>query len=76
MAKKEMPEPTGEMWRKIADDFYSLWQFPNCIGVIDGKHFEIQAPKNSGSLYLNYKKNFSVVLLALVDENDKSDCVI
>ncbi|PNF18595.1 hypothetical protein B7P43_G06252 [Cryptotermes secundus] len=71
MAKKEMPEPTGEMWRKIADDFYSMRQFPNCIGEIDGKHFEIQAPKNSRSLYFNYKKTFSVVLLALVDANYK-----
>ncbi|PNF29515.1 hypothetical protein B7P43_G01933 [Cryptotermes secundus] len=55
-AIKEMPEPTGEMWRKMTDDFYSMWQFPNCIGAIDGKHFEIQTPKNSGSLYFNYKK--------------------
>jgi hypothetical protein len=47
MVKKGMPEPIGEMWRQIADDFYSMWQFPNCIGAIDGKHFEIQAPKNS-----------------------------
>lgn len=55
MAKNERPEPTEEMWTKTVDDFYSMWQFLNCIGTIDGKHSEIQAPKNRRSLYLNYK---------------------
>jgi len=42
------------------------------VNVIDGKHTEIiQAPRNSGSLFFNYKKTFSVVLLALVDANYK-----
>jgi hypothetical protein len=68
---KQQPKPTGEMWRKIADDFYSMWQNPNCIGAMDRKHFEIQAPKNSGTLYFNYKKTFSVVHLAFVDVNYK-----
>lgn len=71
MAKQEMPHPNSEMWEKIAKDFYLLWQFPNCIGAIDGKHVQIQAPKGSGSLYFNYKKTFSVVLLAVVDANYK-----
>jgi hypothetical protein len=53
------------------EEFYSLWQFPNCIGAIDGKYTEIQAPNNSGSLFFNYKKTFSVVLLAVVDANYK-----
>jgi hypothetical protein len=56
---------------KKGESFYSLWQFPNCIGAIDGKYTEIQAPHNSGSLLFNHKKIFSVVLLAVVDANYK-----
>jgi len=36
-----LPQQTEEEWKKKEDEFYSLWQFPNCIGAIDGKHIEI-----------------------------------
>jgi hypothetical protein len=64
-----LPKPTHEKWLEIADRFANRWNFPNCIGAIDGKHVVIEAPPNSGSLYHNYKKSFSIVLLAIVDAN-------
>ena len=62
-----LPEPDELMWKKTSLDFEKLWQFPHCVGAIDGKHVQIQAPKNSGSMFYNYKKTFSLVLLAVCD---------
>lgn len=64
-----MPFPTKERFKTISRDFYKLWNFPNVIGAIDGKHVRIICPKNTGSMFFNYKKYFSVVLQAVVDAN-------
>ncbi|PIK56885.1 putative nuclease HARBI1 [Apostichopus japonicus] len=62
-----MPVPKRKDWETTAEGFINRWQFPNCIGAIDGKHVVIQAPPNSGSVFFNYKHTFSVVLMAIVD---------
>ena len=54
-----------EEWFKIATEFQNEWNFPHCLGALDGKHVVMQAPSRSGSAYFNYKKSFSIVLLAI-----------
>ncbi|GFO18497.1 nuclease harbi1 [Plakobranchus ocellatus] len=56
-----------ELWAKTPDGIFSKWDFPNCIGSIDGKHIPLSKPPNFGSLYYNYKDFFSIVLLAVAD---------
>ena len=60
-----MPVPLEDKWKSIADEFSDRWNFPNCIGTIDGKHVMIQCPFNPGSLFYNYKPYFSIVILAV-----------
>lgn len=62
----KMPATVSE-WKKVTKGFETLWNFPMCIGSLDGKHVEFQAPRSVGSYYYNYKGAHSIVLLALVD---------
>lgn len=66
-----IPKPSKLNMKDKANEFWTRWNFPNCIGAIDGKHIRMKCPKNTGSLYFNYKEYFSLVLLALVDANCK-----
>lgn len=62
-----MPTPCREQWEKVEEKFATLWHYPNCVGAMDGKHVVFEKPSNTGSLHYNYKKEFSIVLLAVVD---------
>lgn len=68
---KVLSEPTQETWKDIATDFEEMCQFDHCCGAINGKHVTVKAPPNSGSDYFNYKKTFSIVLLAVADARRK-----
>jgi hypothetical protein len=61
-----MPE-NEEEWIKISKDFMDQWNFPHVVGALDGKHIVIQCPFNSGTDFYNYKSQFRIVLLAVVD---------
>ncbi|KAG8235858.1 hypothetical protein J437_LFUL013942 [Ladona fulva] len=54
-------------WLNIAQQYQNVWNFPNCLGAIDGKHIILQCPMNTCTEFFNYKGTFSVVLLAVVD---------
>lgn len=64
----QLPQ-TAEEWQQVAKNFESQWNAPHVIGAIDGKHVEIKKPPGFGSYYYNYKKTFSIVLMAVVNAN-------
>lgn len=58
---------TPEEWELVAAGYKKMWQFDQCLGALDGKHIVLQSPENSGSQFFNYKYQYSIVLMALVD---------
>ena len=44
----------------VAQDFWEKWNFPFCIGGLDGKHVYCHCPPNSGYIYLNFHKRYSI----------------
>ncbi|KAG8232220.1 hypothetical protein J437_LFUL011964 [Ladona fulva] len=62
-----MPVPSIEEWKNIAGRYLELWNLPNCLGAMDGKHIRIENFPNSGSTNFNYKGYQSVILLGCCD---------
>jgi hypothetical protein len=56
-------QPTEENWLNIAEGFERRANFPHCVGAIDGKHIRVIQPKETGSLYFNYKNIFRLFYL-------------
>lgn len=42
LRQRYLTEPTDKDWKNISDGFNKRWNFPNCLGAIDGKHIRIQ----------------------------------
>ncbi|XP_046663152.1 uncharacterized protein LOC124356024 [Homalodisca vitripennis] len=42
---------TAEEWKQIAQEYGEKWNFPNCLGSMDGKHIAITPPPGSGSYF-------------------------
>nr|XP_022906871.1 uncharacterized protein LOC111418565 [Onthophagus taurus] len=60
---------TSDEWKNVESGFRQRWNFPGCVGALDGKHIVIRAPTATGSDYYNYKNSFSIVLMALADSD-------
>ncbi|XP_071953022.1 uncharacterized protein [Antedon mediterranea] len=63
----KVPE-TEDDWLKVAEGFKEKWQFPNCIGALDGQIIQINPRPGWVSMY---KNNFSIIQMALVDADYK-----
>ena len=53
----------------VSKGFKNRCNFPNFVGAIDGKQVIIQCPPRRGSMYYNYKKFRSIVLIATANAN-------
>jgi hypothetical protein len=71
LKSESFPELNADYWFHTSAEFMARSNFPHCLGAIDGKHVRIIQPKDSGSLYFNFKKFFSVILVAICDANYK-----
>lgn len=75
LKNKYLPQPTEDIWKRSYEGFSALWQFPNCIGSVDGKHVQIKCPDKTGSNYWCYLNKFSIVLMAIVGPDYKFLCI-
>lgn len=60
-----MARCTEQHWLQHAEKFDKIWNFPNCVGAVDGKHVQLCCPPKSGTTFFNYKGYYSLVLLAV-----------
>ncbi|XP_070067496.1 putative nuclease HARBI1 isoform X2 [Drosophila takahashii] len=70
MLKNEVPRWSKVNMQSYADKYFEKWNFPNCVGAIDGKHVAIKAPHNCGSAFYNYK-GFNSIVMAVCDADYK-----
>lgn len=71
LKEEYLGKPTRSDWLNVSDNFNIMSHFPHCIGAVDGKHIRVQKFRHSGSMNLNYKHYFSIVLMAVADSSYK-----
>ena len=63
--------PTGERLEESVAGFLTKWNFPQCVGAIDGTHIEIVAPSECSADFYNRKGRFSIIMQAVVDHEHR-----
>lgn len=60
---------TNEEIKMTIDGFATKYQYPLCLGSLDGTHISVTPPMGFETDYFNYKKFYSIIMLAVVDSN-------
>lgn len=63
-----------EKLKDIMVAFEEHWQYPCCIGAVDGCHLPMKCPRGgqeSAKEYHNFKNFYSIVLMAMVDSRQR-----
>lgn len=63
-----LPE-TPDDWKKIADNCYCIWNFPNCIGCIDGENLLCRSLWDLAPWYMTSDIcfNYSIAFMTVYD---------
>lgn len=62
-----LPILNEDTWKRVSSEYQEKWNMPHCLGALDGRHMALKKPPHSGSMFYNYKKFFSMVLLGICD---------
>jgi DDE superfamily endonuclease len=58
---------TDQEFQRTASEFATLWDYPFCIGALDGCHIPCSPKKTDAVDYYNFKGWYSTVLFAVCD---------
>lgn len=58
---------TEREWLEVARRFQERWNMHHVLGAVDGKHIRIRNPGAQHGAYYNYKRFYSIILMAMVD---------
>ena len=54
-----LPATEAEV-RNKTNNFFCHWQFPQCLGAVDGTHIDIKQPSDNATDYINCKGQYSM----------------